>query len=83
MQTFMGLSEKIGPEQVHQIMGGCFKILMDEIYRHEGTINQFTGDGVMAFFGAPVAHEDHARRAYQAPLCIQRSVGRYSEKAIR
>ncbi|MEJ2639295.1 MAG: hypothetical protein P8010_06945 [Desulfosarcinaceae bacterium] len=56
----MGLSEKLGPEQAHQIMDGCFKILMDEIHRHEGTINQFPGDGVMALCGVPLAHEDHA-----------------------
>jgi class 3 adenylate cyclase len=58
--NFMGFSKKRDPEQVHEIMDGCFKILMDEVHRHEGTINQFTGDGVMALFGAPLAHEDHA-----------------------
>ncbi len=42
---FTGISEKLGPEQVIQIMDGCFKILMDEIHKYEGTINQFTGDG--------------------------------------
>jgi class 3 adenylate cyclase len=78
--NFMGLSEKLDPEQVHQIMDGCFKILMDEIHKHEGTINQFTGDGVMALFVAPVAHEDHAQRACRAALAIQQAVGRYGEK---
>ena len=57
--NYTSISEKLDPEEVHQIMDGCFKILMDEIHRYEGTINQFTGDGVMALFGAPVAHEDH------------------------
>jgi len=42
---FTSISEKLDPEEVHQIMDGCFKILMDEIHRYEGTINQFTGDG--------------------------------------
>ncbi len=68
---FTSLSEKLDPEEVHQIMDGCFKLLMDEIHRYEGTINQFTGDGVMALFGAPVAHEDHAQRACHAALAIQ------------
>jgi len=77
---FTSISEKLDPEEVHQIMDGCFKILMDEIHRYEGTINQFTGDGVMALFGAPVAHEEHARMACYAALSIQRAMGEYEEK---
>jgi class 3 adenylate cyclase len=61
-------------------MDGCFNILMDEIHRYEGTINQFTGDGVMALFGAPVAHEDHAQRACYAAMSIQKSLEIYGEK---
>ena len=57
--NYTAISEKLDPEEVHQIMDGCFKILMDEIHKYEGTINQFTGDGVMALFGAPVAHENN------------------------
>ena len=68
--NYTSISEKLDPEEIHQIMDGCFKILMDEIHRYEGTINQFTGDGVMALFGAPVAHEDHAQRACYAALAI-------------
>jgi len=74
------LSEKLDPEEVHQIMDGCFKILMDEIHRFEGTINQFTGDGVMALFGAPLAHEDHAQRACHAALSIQEIIESYEKK---
>jgi len=76
---YTSMSEKLDPEEVHQIMDGCFKILMDEIHRFEGTINQFTGDGVMALFGAPVAHEDHAQSACHAALSIQKALGRYGE----
>jgi len=78
--NYTSLSEKLDPEEVHQIMDGCFKILMDEIHRYEGTINQFTGDGVMALFGAPVAHEDHAQRACHAALSIQKSLEDYNYK---
>jgi class 3 adenylate cyclase/tetratricopeptide (TPR) repeat protein len=78
--NFTSLSEKLDPEEVHGIMDGCFKILMDEIHRYEGTINQFTGDGVMALFGAPVAHEDHAQRACYAALAIQRAMVGYGER---
>jgi class 3 adenylate cyclase len=78
--SFTSIAEKLDPEEVHQIMDGCFKILMDEIHKFEGTINQFTGDGVMALFGAPVAHEDHAQRACYAALSIQKAIDEYSEK---
>ena len=77
---FTSLSEKLEPEEVHQIMEGCLRILMDEIHKYEGTINQFTGDGVMALFGAPLAHEDHAQRACYAALAIQKDLAEYSEK---
>ena len=75
--NFTSISEKLDPEEVHQIMDGCFKILMDEIHKYEGTINQFTGDGVMALFGAPIAHEDHAQRACHAALSIQKALEKY------
>jgi class 3 adenylate cyclase/tetratricopeptide (TPR) repeat protein len=77
--NFTAMSEKLDPEEVHQIMDGCFKILMDEIHQCEGTINQFTGDGIMALFGAPVAHEDHAQRACRAALAIQKAMGDYGQ----
>lgn len=78
--NYTAMSEKLDPEEVHQIMDGCFKILMDEIHQHEGTINQFTGDGVMALFGAPVAHEEHAQRACHAALAIRKAMEPYGEK---
>jgi class 3 adenylate cyclase/tetratricopeptide (TPR) repeat protein len=77
---YTALSEKLDPEEVHQIMDGCFKILLDEIHRYEGTINQFTGDGVMALFGAPVAHEDHAQRACHAALSTHSALREYGQK---
>ena len=75
--NFTALSERLDPEEVHQIMNGTFKILMENIHRFEGTINQFTGDGIMALFGAPVAHEDHAQRACHAALSIQNALQAY------
>jgi hypothetical protein len=65
---FTAMSEKLDPEDVHRIMDGCCRILVDEIHRLEGTIGEFRGDGVMALFGAPIAHEDHAQRACHAAL---------------
>ena len=78
--NYTSITEKLDPEEVHQIMDGCFKILMDEIHKYEGTINQFTGDGVMALFGAPISHEDHAQRACHAALSIQSALVSYGEK---
>jgi class 3 adenylate cyclase/tetratricopeptide (TPR) repeat protein len=75
--------EKLDPEAVHEIMDGCFRLMMDEIHRYEGTINQFRGDGVMALFGAPIAHEDHAQRACHAALSIQKSLEPYRERLKR
>jgi len=77
------MSEKLDPEEVRQIMEGCFQILMDEIHRYEGTIDKFTGDGVMALFGAPLAHEDHAQRACYAALAIQKALESYGQKVER
>ena len=81
--NYTSMSEKLDPEEVHSIMDGCFKILMDEIHKYEGTINQFTGDGVMALFGAPVAHEDHAQRACHAALSIQKALVDFEEKVSK
>ena len=77
---YTSLSEKLDPEEVHRIMEGCLQILMEEIHKYEGTINQFTGDGVMALFGAPLAHEDHAQRACYAALAIQKDLAEYGRK---
>jgi class 3 adenylate cyclase/tetratricopeptide (TPR) repeat protein len=81
--NYTSMSEKLDPEEVHQIMNGAFKVLMDEIHRYEGTIDKFTGDGVMALFGAPVAHEYHAQSACYAALAIQNALGKYGKKVKR
>ena len=51
------MSEKLDPGEVHRTMDGCFKLLMDEVHKCEGTIDKLAGDGVMALFGAPLAHD--------------------------
>src|SRR5436853_4046974 len=80
---FSTLSEKLDPESVHGIMDGCFALLTRAVHRHEGMINQFTGDGVMALFGAPIAHEDHAGRALATALAIQAELEAYGETVQR
>jgi class 3 adenylate cyclase/tetratricopeptide (TPR) repeat protein len=71
VSDFTAMSEKLDPEEVHAIMDRSFEVILSEVHRYEGTINQFLGDGVMALFGAPIAHEDHAHRALNAALVIQ------------
>jgi class 3 adenylate cyclase/tetratricopeptide (TPR) repeat protein len=77
---FTSLAEKLDPEQVHKLINDCFELITAEIHRFEGTINQYTGDGVMALFGAPIAHEDSARRAVFAALSIQRALREYASR---
>ena len=64
------LAAKLGPEEFHLAIDRFFGVVLTEVHRYEGTINQFLGDGFMALFGAPIAHEDHARRAVLAALGI-------------
>ena len=55
--------------------------MMDAVHRYEGTVNQVLGDGIMAFFGAPLAHEDHALRACYAALAMQEEMRRYRKNS--
>ena len=75
---FTSLAEQRDPEEVHELMDRCFAVITADVHRFEGTINQYTGDGVMALFGAPIAHEDGPRRAVHAALGIQRALREYS-----
>ena len=68
---FTAMSERLDPEDVHAIMDRAFEVILGAVHRYEGTINQFLGDGVMALFGAPIAHEDHVHGALSAALAIQ------------
>jgi class 3 adenylate cyclase/tetratricopeptide (TPR) repeat protein len=77
---FTSIAEKLDPEDVHRIIERCFELITAEVHRFEGTINQYTGDGVMALFGAPIAHEDAPRRAVHAALGIQRALRDYSRE---
>jgi class 3 adenylate cyclase len=70
-----GLAEEIGdPEAMHDLLDRAFQLILAEVHGYEGTVNQFTGDGVMALFGAPIALEDAPRRAGLAALGIQRGL---------
>src|SRR2546425_5072401 len=79
---FTSLSERVDPEEVHRLMKRAFDLMLAEVHRYEGTVNQFLGDGIMALFGAPIAHEDHARRAVQAALGIGRALEDYQRDLV-
>jgi class 3 adenylate cyclase len=68
------IAARIGPDNMHALLNRFFDLALDVVHRLEGTINQFLGDGFMALFGAPIAHEDHARRAVLAALALQRTL---------
>jgi class 3 adenylate cyclase/tetratricopeptide (TPR) repeat protein len=68
------LAERLGAEAMHVLLNRFFELALAEVQRYEGTINQFLGDGFMALFGAPLAHQDHAHRAVLAAAGIQRAL---------
>jgi class 3 adenylate cyclase/tetratricopeptide (TPR) repeat protein len=77
------LIEGIDPEEVRTLLDPALQAMMEAVHRYEGTVNQIMGDGIMALFGAPVAHEDHAVRACYAALAIQGAIRRYTEQIQR
>src|SRR5499433_1718865 len=68
------IAARIGPEAMHTLLNRFFEVALNAVHRYEGTINQFLGDGFMALFGAPLAHENHARRAVLAALALQHTL---------
>src|SRR5215470_8255066 len=72
------LAERLDPEEMHGIMDHCFRLLIEPVHYYEGTVNQFTGDGIMALFGAPIAHEDAPERAVRAGLEMQAAVRQFA-----
>ena len=83
VQGSMDLAEQLDPEEWHRILDRFFQLLAEGVHRFEGTVNQYTGDGIMALFGAPIAHEDHARRACYAALHLAEALRRWGEELKR
>src|SRR3989441_8437530 len=71
------------PEEARKILDPVLERMMEAVHRYEGTVNQVIGDGIMALFGAPLAHEDHAVRACYAALRMQESVKKYADEVRR
>src|SRR4051812_837338 len=79
----MDLAESQDPEAWRRIMDRFFAILCEGVHRFEGTVDKFTGDGIMALFGAPIAHEDHAQRACYAALHLRDELAAYAAQLRR
>ncbi len=83
VRNSMELAAQVDAEDWHAILDRFFQLLADGVHRFEGTINQYTGDGIMALFGAPIALEDHAQRACYAALHLTESVGELAQELRR
>src|SRR5262245_36278901 len=73
----------LDPEAAQQLLDPALHHMMDAVHRFEGTVNQVLGDGIMALFGAPLAHEDHALRACYAALAMQAAMRTYTDEVRR
>ncbi len=80
MAGFTSLSEKLDPEGAYAIIDQVYEILIHKVHDYEGTVNEMTGDGIMALFGAPIALEDAPQRAIQSSLAIHREMAKFSDK---
>ena len=80
MENFTPLVEKLGPEEAYAIMDQVYEILIHKVHDFEGTVNEMTGDGVMALFGAPIALEDAPQRAIRSALAIHQEIARFSDR---
>jgi class 3 adenylate cyclase/predicted ATPase len=80
IKNSMILIEDLDPEEARAIVDPALRLMMDAVHRYEGYVAQSTGDGIFAFFGAPIAHEDHPQRALYAALRMQEDMRQYSDK---
>src|ERR687888_354790 len=83
LKSSMELLADRDPEEARQLLDPVLEHMMEAVHRYEGTVNQVMGDGIMALFGAPLAHEDHAVRACYAALRMQEGVTRYGDEIQR
>jgi len=80
MEGFTSLSEKLGPEEMYTLMDQVYEVLIHKVHDYEGTVNEMTGDGIMALFGAPIALEDAPQRAIRSALAIHREINKFSDQ---
>jgi class 3 adenylate cyclase len=80
LEGYTALTEKLGPEAAYSIMDQVYEILIHKVHDYEGTVNEMTGDGIMALFGAPIALEDATQRAVRSSLAIHREMTKFNDK---
>jgi class 3 adenylate cyclase len=83
IQDSTALIEDLDPEAARRLLDPALQLMMDAVHRYEGFVVQSTGDGILALFGAPIAHEDHPQRALYAALLMQAESKRYAEQLRR
>jgi class 3 adenylate cyclase/tetratricopeptide (TPR) repeat protein len=79
LEGFTRLTERLGPEKAYGIMDRVYEILISKVHDYEGTVNEMTGDGIMALFGAPIALEDAPQRAIRSGHAIHREMARFGD----
>jgi class 3 adenylate cyclase/tetratricopeptide (TPR) repeat protein len=80
MEGYTSLTEKLGSEETYSLMDKVYEILIHKVHDYEGTVNELTGDGIMALFGAPIALEDAPQRAIRSALAIHREINKFSDQ---
>jgi len=80
MEGFTQLTERLGPEEAYGIMDQVYEILIHKVHDYEGTVNEMTGDGIMALFGAPIALEDAPQRAIRSAIAIHREMVKFGDR---
>jgi class 3 adenylate cyclase len=82
MEGFTGLVERLGPEEAYGVMDQVYEILIHKVHDYEGTVNEMTGDGIMALFGAPIALEDAPQRAIRSAMAIHQAIDGFSDRVM-
>jgi len=80
LEAFTPLVEKIGADEAYSIMDQIYELLIHAVHDYEGTVNEMTGDGIMALFGAPIALEDAPQRAIRSALAVHREMVKFNDK---
>jgi adenylate cyclase len=83
LRGFTQLSERLGPEEVVLLLNQFYDLMIEATFRNAGTLDKFLGDAIMAVFGAPIAHSDHALRAVRTAVAMREGVERLSRRRIR
>ena len=80
MEGFTGLLDQLGIEEAYSVMDKVYEILIHKVHDYEGVVNEMTGDGIMALFGAPIALEDAPQRAVRSACAVHREISRFNNK---